>query len=130
LILLAERGKQLLGLCVLSLNDFRGARVAAVLEFLVLPDELQAGNALLSGASNYAKEHGCWQLQCWMLPQHKFYTNMFRNNGFVFSTNRLLPRDLRHTTSFIIRTKPGNIASQDALQLQNWFITMGDHDYY
>ena len=106
-ILSAAQGKELLGFCVVEIIDTPTSKTAAIVELLVLPEELQAGYALLSKACLTAKENNCWQIQCWMLPEHKRYTNLLKHSGFVFFGNRLFPSLLRYTTSFIIRTNPG-----------------------
>lgn len=128
-ILAAERDASLAGYAVLSLRDVDDG-VIALAELLVLPGDGQAGLALLAEVTTRARQLGCNQLQCWMLPHHTFYVDLLKRSGFVFWPRRYLPGMLHYTTPFIIRPKPGSTLSPDPTCLQNWFLTMGDHDYY
>jgi len=65
-----------------------------------------------------------------MVPQRAFYRELLARSGFVFWPFRFLPRALRYTTSFIVRTSPGTELAPDPGQLGNWFLSMGDQDYY
>jgi GNAT superfamily N-acetyltransferase len=141
-ILLAERGSgnanppDLAGYCVLSFKDRTSQSAAALAELLLAPGETSAGLALLAQATAQAQEAGCAQIWCWMLPQHTFYTCLLRLSGFhhLSSRNRtiarLFPGFLSSTTPFIIRLNPGFQSSIDPTRLGNWYVTMGDHDYY
>ncbi|MFO8155318.1 MAG: GNAT family N-acetyltransferase [Thiohalospira sp.] len=130
LILAAERGEALLGYTVLSFRDAEHKGVLAIAELLVRPSERSAGLALLREASRRAAQFGCGQLQCWMLPQYSFYTRLLQQSGFVHSPSRLLPGIFRQTTSFITRLPEGATMTPDPTELCNWFLTMGDQDYY
>lgn len=128
MILTAERGEDLVGYSVLSLRDANG--VAALTELIVSAGDEQAGLILLDEVAVVAQRLGCTQIQCWMLPHHTFYINLLKQSGFVFYPSGYMPGLLRYTTPFIIRLRPAITLSLDPMNLQNWFITMGDHDYY
>lgn len=130
LILAAERGDDLLGYAVLSFRDAEKKGVLAIAELLLRPSETDAGLALLHEASRQALHAKCGQLQCWMLPQHSLYTRLLRHSGFVYAPIRLLPGIFRQTTSFITRLPEGGTMTPDPTDLANWFLAMGDQDYY
>ena len=130
IILVAERGAELAGLLVLSFRDIETKKSAAIAEFMVLPGDQAAGSALLREATILVKETGCAAVECWMLPQHSFYTSLLRDSGFIFSTKHYMPGLFKYTTPFIIRPHPRLQLSPDPRDIENWFLTMGDHDYY
>ncbi|MFO8155034.1 MAG: GNAT family N-acetyltransferase [Thiohalospira sp.] len=130
LILAAERGEELLGYVVLSFRDADEKGVLAIADLLLRPSEMSAGVALLHEATRRALHANCGQLQCWMLPQHSFYTRLLGQSGFVYSRSRLLPGIFRQTASFITRLPEGATMAPDPTDLGNWFLTMGDQDYY
>ena len=129
-VLIAVRGADLAGFCVISYRDRKTGRSAALAEFVVAPGDEQAGLALLDEAPLRARQAGCSQIHCWMLPHHNFYVSLLKRSGFLFWPNRFLPGLLRNTTPFIIRLRPGTSPDPDPRTLGNWFVTMGDHDYY
>ena len=128
--LIAERGADLAGFCTISYRDRKISRSAALTELLVAPGDVQAGLVLLDEASRCARQAGSTQIQCWMLPNHNFYVSLLKRSGFLFWPNHFLPGMLRYTTPFIIRLRPGTSPDPDPRVLGNWFLTMGDHDYY
>ncbi len=127
-ILTAMRADQLAGYVVLAVQAHQP--VASVVEFMVDPLEAAAGHGLLVEAASRAREAGCAQLQCWMLPQHTRYVRWLEHAGFVYWPNRLLPGWLRYATPLIVRSVGGPGLGPAATQLDNWFLSMGDHDYY
>jgi predicted N-acetyltransferase YhbS len=129
-ILIAERGSDLVGYAVLSLRDLATDQTVALAELLVTPDDEQAGLALLAGAITVARRFGGGCLQCWMLPDHAFYRGLLERSGFVFWPASHVPRLLRYTTPFIVRPRPGHEPISKPVDLQQWFVSMGDHDYY
>ena len=129
-ILIAEYGSQLAGYIVLSSRDLDNRKAVAVAEFMVLPGDQAAGSALLEEATILVKETGCAALECWMLPQHSFYTSVLKESGFIYSTKGYMPGLFKYTTPFIIRPHPRFQLSPDPRDIENWFLTMGDHDYY
>jgi GNAT superfamily N-acetyltransferase len=129
-ILAGERGEDLAGCAVLAQRDTQEGGAAALTELLVTPGDEQTGLALLNQAAARARDWGCVQLRCWMLPHHRFYIHLLKRCGFLFWPKRYLPGLLRYTTPFIIRPRPGGQLALDPARLENWFITMGDHDDY
>jgi GNAT superfamily N-acetyltransferase len=128
-ILIAERGEALRGYLVLSHAD-RAKGVVAVAELLVAPGDEAAGLALLATAKVRAQQLGAVQLQCWMLPQHRFHTSLLQASGFLFANSRYLPGVFCYTTSFMVKLKHMDTLSSDPRLLDSWFITMGDQDYF
>ena len=128
LILAAERGHELVGYVVLSFNPEQ--QIAYLVELIVAPADQAAGHALLEQASQHARQAGCAQMQCWMLPHQSFYVGLLKRSGFVFWPTRALPGWLGFVTPFILRPGPAQSQQPDATRLGNWFIAMGDHDYY
>lgn len=126
----ATRGSDIVGFVVLSFRDFEAQKTAALAEFIVIPGDAVAGATLLNEAERIARKKGCAQLQCWMLPQHSFYVNLLHASGFVYWPHHFVPGIFRYTTPFIIRTHPTIPIQPDPAQLSNWFLAMGDHDYY
>lgn len=129
-IVFAERGAELAGIAVLSLRSFAADRSAAVVEWLVRPGDAEAGLALLARIEHEAASAGCAQIQCWMLPGYSFYISILKENGFHFSSRRFSPNYFGYTTPFIIRPHPKLTFDIDPLQIKNWYLTMGDHDYF
>jgi hypothetical protein len=125
-----ERRGVLAGFMVLSSRDVAEHGALAIAEWLVMPDDAAAVEALLAAGRHRALALGCSQLQCWMLPQHDFYVQALRRAGFIYWPLRFVPGALRYSTPFIIRTQPGVALQPDPAQLTNWYVTMGDHDYY
>jgi GNAT superfamily N-acetyltransferase len=129
-LLIAERGAELVGILVLSRRDYDKDGAVAVAEFLVRPEDQKAGLGLLAAAEKDARAQEATQLQCWMLPQHTFYVDLLNSRGFYWGA-RAFPRNLRYTAAFIVRMSEEAQALQPSPgTLNNWFITMGDQDYY
>ncbi len=129
-LLIAEREEELVGLTVLSWRDYDKDGSVALAELLVRPDDYQAGRELLNVAERYAREREATQLQCWMLRRHTLYVDLLNKSGFYWGA-RALPRNLRYTASFIVRmSDEARRFRPTPATLNNWFITMGDQDYY
>jgi GNAT superfamily N-acetyltransferase len=128
LILIAERGEQLLGCAVLLIEPEQ--HVTYIVELLLAPQAEAAGQALLAEAAARARQAGCAQVQCWMLRQYRAYVQVLERSGFVYWPSGLLPGWLGYATPFIARVAPGADAGPEAATLDNWFLSMGDHDYY
>ena len=129
-ILIAEREAELVGYIVLSSRDLDNRKASSIAEFMVLPGNQATGSALLEEATIHAKETGCATIECWMLPQHTFYTSLLKDSGYIYSNKGYMPGLVKYTTPFIIRPHPGLQLSPDPRDIENWFLTMGDHDYY
>jgi hypothetical protein len=129
-ILVAERQGSLRGCVVLSMRDLERDGTVAIAEILLAPDDKEAGLALLAEAEDRAWKSGAAQLHCWMLPQHSLYTNVLERSGFIYWPIPFFPRALRRAAPFIVRLAPGIELAPDPIDLDNWFITMGDQDYY
>jgi hypothetical protein len=125
-----ERRGVLAGFMVLSSRDVAEHGALAIAEWLVMPGDAAAAQALLAAGRRRALALGCSQLQCWMLPQHDLYVQALRRAGFIYWPLRFVPGALRYSTPFIVRTRPGVALQPDPAQLANWYVTMGDHDYY
>jgi hypothetical protein len=138
LLLEAWRGDRLTGIAVLSFKDLNRHHSVALAEWLFLPKDPASGKALLAAAEAQARLRGAAQLHCWMLPAQKDAVRLLRRAGYFFfdasqgftSLKKRLPGSLRYTTPFIIRTLPGADLVPDPGQLENWYLSMGDHDYY
>lgn len=129
-ILIAEREAELAVFIVLSSRDLKIRKAYAVTEFMVNPGDQAAGSALLEEATILVKETGCAALECWTLHQQSFYTSLLKDSGFIYSNKGYMPGLVKYTTPFIIRPHPRLQLSPDPRDIKNWFITMGDHDYY
>jgi hypothetical protein len=127
-ILIVEREAQLLGCLVLSASA--ETQTAAVLEWLVEPGESAAGLALLAEATRWAKQQHLSQMQCWLLPGHSSYQQLLTQSGFSYGSSKVLPGVFRYYTHFIVRSLPGALQLPDPQDLRNWYVSMGDHDYY
>jgi hypothetical protein len=125
-----ERGRNLAGFVVLSPRDVVAHGALAIAEWLVMPGDAPAAHVLLAASRRVALALGCTQLQCWLLPQHDLYLQALRLAGFIYWPQRFVPGALRYTTPFVIRPQPGSALQLDPAQLANWYLTMGDHDYY
>lgn len=126
-ILVAARNEQLAGVVVLSTAG--ADRTAMLLELLVRASDSEAGHALLAAATRCAEQAECVQLQGWMLRQHTFYTELLESAGFRYWPSA--PLGLwRYTTPFIVRLRPGVQWYPHPAERHNWFLSMGDHDYY
>lgn len=125
-VLIAERDKQLLGFLVLG----KLAVVGVVLEWLVVPEETSTGQALLAEATRWAREQHLAMLYCWMLPHQNFYTQLLEQSGFAHRPQKWMPGLFRSNTHFIVRAIPNSVHSPDPYQLSNWYVSLGDHDYY
>ena len=123
----AEKQGSLCAYAVLSLTD---PHVAHLLELIVAPGAETAAHNLLQVIVQRAQVAGAAQLQAFMLPQYKRYLNLLRTFGFIHQTGRLTPGELGYTAPFIVRPHPATAFPVDVTHLSNWFISMGDHDYY
>ncbi|MCU0489693.1 MAG: GNAT family N-acetyltransferase [Anaerolineales bacterium] len=138
LLLEAWRGDRLTGIAVLSFKDLSRHHSVALAEWLFLPKDTASGKALLAAAEAQARLRGAEQLHCWMLPAQQDGCRLLRHAGYFFfdashgftALKKRLPGSLRYTTPFIIRTLPGADLVPDPGQLENWYLSMGDHDYY
>jgi hypothetical protein len=128
LTLAACRGDDLVGYAILSIDSEHG--IAHVVELIVAPADETAGQVLLAHLAELAQQAGCAQIQCWMLSHHRFYIALLECSGFAFRPGRLMPRWLRYITPFVVRVGPSHLRASDPPHLENWFISMGDHDYY
>jgi hypothetical protein len=129
-ILIAERHEKIAGLAVISYRDLSAKKFAAIAELMITPGDKAAGISLILKAENLARMKDCNQLQCWMLPQHSFYIDLLQQCGFVYWDQPFVPRIFRYTTPFVIRAHPEINTEPEPNRLSNWFLTMGDHDYY
>jgi predicted N-acetyltransferase YhbS len=129
-VLVAEQDDTLRGYVVLSLRDLENDGSVALAELVVAPGEQEAGLALLAAAEARTRQLGGLQLQCWMLAQHTFYRSLLKRSGFAFWPVPFLPGVLRRETSFIVRSRSGGQLAPDPTRLENWFLSMGDQDYY
>lgn len=130
LLLHAWRADTLTGLAVISFKDLASQGIAALVEWLFPPDDSMTGRALLQAVEEEAVQRGAVLIQTWMLPQYTQSTGLLRKQGYLYSTARLAPGFLQYTTPLIIRQLPGSQLSPDPGQIENWYISMGDHDYF
>jgi hypothetical protein len=128
-ILAAQENEQLRGYAILSHRD-EAKGVMAIAELLVLPGDEAAGLGLLTAVAQYAQQANTSQIQCWMLPNHSFYVRLLEQSGYVYSTKRFFPGILRYTTSLIVKLPSEKKPVIDPRQMNNWYMTMGDQDYY
>ena len=138
LLLEAWQGDKLTGIAVLSFKDLARHHSVALAEWFFLPEELATGKALLAAAEGQARLRGAAQLHCWMLPAQGPASRLLRHAGYFFfdanhgftSLKKWIPGSLRYTTPLIIRTLPGAELVPDPVRFENWYLSMGDHDYY
>ncbi|MBN1259946.1 MAG: GNAT family N-acetyltransferase [Anaerolineae bacterium] len=129
-ILTAELDGRLTGYVVISQRDLAETGAVGLAEFLIAPGDAASGTALLAEAIRQARGLGAAQLQCWMLPQHESYVRLLKQSGFHYWPQSFVPGIFRHTTSFITRVPEGMRFSPDLETLGNWFLTMGDQDWF
>ena len=129
-ILGAERGTSLVGYAVLSPRDVEGKRSLAVAELLVKPGDEGAGVALLAEATTVARRLDCSQIQCLMLSRYPFYQSMLRKSGFIYWPFRVSPGAFRYKAPYIVRPHPSSARFRELTTVKNWFLSLGDHDYY
>ena len=127
-ILIVEQESQLLGFLVLAV--LAGSATAAVLEWLVLPNETDAALALMAAATRWAQGHQLAFMQCWLLAGQPFYERLLERAGFAYWPFKLAPGLFRYGLHFIVRLLPGSTQIPDPQNLSNWYVSMGDHDYY
>jgi len=119
------------GFMVLSLRDVKLGGAIAILELLVKPGDKEAGLALLKTAELIGEQIGAARIYCWMLPSHNFYMQLLKQSGFMFRPFGGRVSFLSSVTPFIIRThSEEDWRKIEPIQLANWFVSMGDHDYY
>jgi len=119
------------GFMVLSLRDVKLGGAIAILELLVKPGDKEAGLALLKTAELIGEQIGASRIYCWMLPSHNFYMQLLKQSGFMFRPFGGRVSFLSSVTPFIIRThSEEDWRKIEPIQLANWFVSMGDHDYY
>ena len=128
-LLAAFRGDDLVGYTVLSKRDL-GRGILAIAEWLVAPNDEMAAVELLRASEVRARALNADQLQCWMLPHQEFYSRLLKRNGFIHTQAKYAPGIFSYSTPFNIRVAPDSELSPDPRQLGNWYLTMGDHDYY
>jgi hypothetical protein len=127
-ILIVEHGEQLLG-CAVLLHAAEPS-VTYVIELLLADQGEAAGQALLAEAAGRARQAGSALLQCWMLRHHRVYVRALEGSGFVYWPSGALPGWLGYATPFIVRMATGAGHAPEPAALDNWFLSMGDHDYY
>lgn len=138
LLLETWRENKLTGIAVLSFKDLARHHSVALAEWLFLPEDPVTAKALLAAAEGQARLRGAAQLHCWMLPAQRTACRLLRRAGYFFfdashgltSLKKRLPGSLRYTTPLIIRTLHSADLAPDPVQLENWYLSMGDHDYY
>ena len=126
----AEKGGELIGYAVLSLHD--APTRAYLLELLVRPNCEAAGDALLQAVTEAARLSQSAQIQAWQLSHFPEQVALLEANGFLHGEANWLPGDLRFGQLFLVRQHPDLDAPHnlDVTDLRNWYISMGDHDYY
>jgi hypothetical protein len=127
-ILIAEQAEQLLGCAVLLHAPEQ--HVSYLVELLLADQDEPTAQVLLDEAARRARQAESAQLQCWMLRHHRGYVRALQRNGFVYWPSSALPGWLGYTTPFIVRVAPGANHAPEPAALDNWFLSMGDHDYY
>lgn len=126
----AWRKKTLTGLAVLSFKDLAGQGSASLVEWLYPGSDPITGAALLQAVEAEARRRGAALIQTWMLPHLTDYTRTLQSQGYLHLSARFTPGFLRYTTPLIIRQRPGGQLSPDPGKIENWYLSMGDHDYY
>lgn len=128
-ILTAEIKGNLHGYIILSHKDMDKG-IMAIADWLVSPLQPLLGSCLLKAAKEYAHQQGAAQIQCWMLSQHTIYIESLKKQGFFFFNRQYLPGIFRATTPLIIKVSAKERLSPNPHDMSQWYMTMGDHDYY
>ncbi len=126
-VLTVQRGEALAGCIILAIDAPRSSM--NIVEFIAAPGDAPAASRLLAEAAIFARRAGTAILQCWILPECGIHNDILKDNHFVYLPSRLAPGWLRNNTPFVLRPA-GASAAPDPRRPENWFLTMGDHDYY
>jgi hypothetical protein len=126
-ILTVQRGEALAGCIILAPDAPRSSM--NIIEFIAPLGDAAAGCRLLDEAASFARRAGMAILQCWLLPEGSISGNLLKDSHFVHWPMSLAPGWLRYTTPFVVRAA-GAAMAPDPRRSENWFLTMGDHDYY
>ncbi|MEM7112159.1 MAG: GNAT family N-acetyltransferase [Chloroflexota bacterium] len=128
--IVAEQASKIVGFIVLSLYDTPHS--AYLLEFLIQPGLEAAGDALLQAVTQIAQSANAAQIYAWCPFHLKNEAALLSANGFVHATSKWMPGDLRYKQLFLIRKHPSlpSPLNLDANELENWYVSLGDHDYY
>ncbi len=101
-----------------------------LVEFIVAPERLEAGLALLRDVCRRARQAGMAQLSTWMLPHHEDYCQILSQAGFIHSQSRLVPGRFRYTVPLVARVLDEDELSPSPLMASNWYVSMGDSDLH
>jgi len=118
-----EDKEELLGYCVLRIQDLAGLQTGFIADLLVNPEANYAPDALLEAAVRQAEAAGCDMVNCLML-EHILYIAALKRCGFIRAPARVMPQEL------YLGVRNNGSSHPDAFihNSRNWYITWGDHD--
>jgi len=122
-ILITEKGNDLLGYIVLRCMEEFGLRVGFIVDIFTIPEETGVSVDLISEAVKYFELKQMDMVGCLMLPNVR-YGHSLKQAGFIKAPSKLLPQDM------YLGVRP--ISSQYPVTFfidpNNWFINWSDHD--
>ena len=122
-ILIAERGQDLLGYIVLRCMEQFGLQIGFVVDMLTIPEETAVSVDLISAAVKYFELKQMDIAGCLMLP-NVCYAHSLKQAGFIKAANKLLPQNMYLGVRSFIPLQPTDFLADR----NNWFISWSDHD--
>jgi GNAT superfamily N-acetyltransferase len=122
-LLLAERAGRPAGYAVYRFLVFRGVPAAFLVDFLLAPEENEAGRALLQRVKRLAREDGAVLISA-LLPGHGPARRALRRSGYVRVPERLHPQVIR----FSVRGFGPFAERCEFADGRSWFLSWADTD--
>lgn len=122
-LLSAERSGKILGYVVLCSRERKNMRLGYIVDILVSSENRGIVQSLLSEAIKKFRKENVDAIICWMLKDSASSCNYYKAlkyNGFVHLVSHPL----------IARVNSSQLSKEFAADSCNWFITIGDSDYY
>ena len=121
----ARRNGHIMATVALRSTAIEGVACGMVVDLLVEPSQhgRLGGEMLLRDASEHFEQQDLDLAGCLMLP-HAEEAGVLRRQGYVPCPRALQPQPFR----VVLRVHNGRLPSRQLLDLQNWFLTMGDFD--
>lgn len=122
-ILIAEVGGNLSGYVVVRCMDNFGLRIGFIVDMLTGSKEKEVSRDLISAAVKYFELRQMDMVGFLMLPNTHYSQNL-KQAGFIKAPNKLLPQKMY----LGVRKLTSQYPTAFLADMNNWFITYGDHD--
>lgn len=117
-VILSE--KNIKGFVVLSYEKEEWIKRGRIVDIFIEKDNIQAAVALINKAIGYFYKNNCAIVATW-IPEHSWLFPVFKKFGFK---SKETPHDL------IIRSYDDKLQYDYLTDRKNWYLTMGDSDYF